>query len=231
MTRAERALAGSWRWIAVLCWLLALSGAAVIIWGRIAAEGHRADQYAAEADRRGSAVSTLAGDVRALRAQVKAKGGTPVAPDPTKAVPNLPARAQVPVPIPGPPGPPGPSGVPGRDAPTITPPPGPSGASGAPGAPGASVTGPPGPAGPSGAPGKDGRDGTDGKDGRNGQPPAGWTFTYNGQTYTCSPVSDFDPDNPRYTCDSSQPSDGNGGGGGGGTGLLGLALDPRRRYA
>jgi hypothetical protein len=96
------------------------------------------------------------------------------------------------------------------------------------------VTGPPGPSGPPGAPGKDGRDGTDGKDGTNGKPPAGWTFTYNGVTYTCSPVSGFDPDSPRYTCDSSQPNPGNGGGdnnSGGGSvgGLLGMALDPNRR--
>jgi hypothetical protein len=91
------------------------------------------------------------------------------------------------------------------------------------------VTGPPGPSGPPGAPGKDGRDGTDGKDGANGKPPAGWTFTYNGVTYTCSPVSDFDESNPRYQCTSDQPqpnpSDTKGGG------LLGMALDPRRRYA
>lgn len=120
-----------------------------------------------EANLRGTAVSTLAGDVRALRAQVLAKGETPVAPDPTQAVEDLPDRAEVPVPIPGPAGPTGatgatgPSGAPGRDG--VDGSPGPSGAPGAdstvPGPQGVQgergekgdtgATGPAGPAGPS----------------------------------------------------------------------------------
>ncbi|MFG3518309.1 hypothetical protein [Streptomyces bobili] len=57
------------QWIAVTCWLLALSGAAVIGWSWYS-------QLADEADRRGEAVSTLASDVRILRAQVTAAGET-----------------------------------------------------------------------------------------------------------------------------------------------------------
>ncbi|MER6064818.1 collagen-like protein [Streptomyces sp. NPDC001792] len=218
MTRAERALARSWRWIAVICWLLALSGGAVIIWGRIAAEGHRADQLAAEADLRGTAVSTLAGDVRALRQQVKAAGKTPVAPDPTRAVPSLSARAEVPVPIPGPPGPsgapgsPGPSGAPGKNGspgPTSTVP-GPSGPPGSPG-PASTVAGPTGPTGPAGPPGKDGKDGEDGKDGAQGPPgppPSGWSFTYtdslgHSTTYNCTPDS---PGSTYYSCTPTSSS-------------------------
>jgi hypothetical protein len=239
MTRANQLLARRWRPIALVAILLFLGGALLLVYVRVQAEAQRADQLAAEADLRGNAVSTLAGDVRLLRAQVRAKGGTPVAPDPSRAVKDLPSRAAVPVPIPGPPGPPGPEGPSGKPAPTITPSPGASGAPGAPGAPGATVTGPPGPSGPAGAPGRDGHDGSngsDGKDGANGKPPAGWTFTYNGAEYTCRPVDGFDPDSPRYTCDSSQPNPGNGdgnGSSGGGSigGLLSMALDPRRRYA
>jgi hypothetical protein len=238
MTRANQLLARRWKPIALVAVLLFLGGAVLLVYVRVQSESDRADQLAGEADLRGAAVATLAGDVRALRAQVKARGGTPVAPDPKEAVPSLSARAAVPVAIPGPPGPPGPAGPSGKPAPTITPSPGASGAPGSPGAPGATVTGPPGPAGPSGAPGKDGRDGsdgTDGKDGANGQPPAGWTFTYNGVDYSCHPVDGFDPDSPRYQCDASQPSNGNSGGGAGGLlglGLLGvggIGLDPSRR--
>lgn len=216
MTRAERALAGHWRWIAVLCWLLALSGAAVIVWDRIEAEAHRADQLAAEADLRGNAVSTLAGDVRALRLQVKAAGKTPVAPDPTKAVPSLSSRAEVPVPIPGPPGPPGPKGDqgnPGKAAPTITPSPGPSGPQGE---PGSTVIGPPGPQGPpgdsiTGPPGPQGERGEQGPPGDRGPAgpaPSGWTFTYTGtlghsETYNCTPDS---PGSTYYSCEPTSSS-------------------------
>ena len=100
MTRAERALAGRWRWIAVFCWLIALSGVAVIGWTWYS-------QLADEADRRGTAVSVLASDVRVLREQVKAAGKTPAAPDPSQAVEDLDDRTRVPVPIPGPQGPQG----------------------------------------------------------------------------------------------------------------------------
>ncbi|MGW9031013.1 collagen-like protein [Streptomyces sp. NPDC055722] len=223
MTRAERALAGRWRWIAVLCWLLALSGAAIIIWGRIASESHRADQLADEADLRGTAVATLAGDVRALRLQVRAAGKTPVAPDPTAAVKNLPDRAAVPVPIPGPQGPKGDKGDPGRPAPTITPSPGPSGAQGE---PGASVTGPPGPQGPPGdsVTGPPGPQGERGEQGPQGDPgPAGPSCP---DGYSLQAPA-YDPDALVCRRDGApQPSNGNGNGGGG---LLSMGLEPQRR--
>jgi hypothetical protein len=142
--------------------LLVLSGAIVLVWLRIDAEARRADRLGAEAGRRGDAVTTLAEDVRILRKQVKAEGGTPAAPDPSRAVDNLPDRVGDPVLVPGPRGPQGASGKP---APTITPSPGPQGAPGAdstvPGPPGADSTVP----GPSGPPGPAGQDGTDGTDG------------------------------------------------------------------
>lgn len=169
MTRTERALAGRWRWIAVFCWLLALSGMAVIGWSWYT-------QLADEADRRGTAVSTLAGDVRVLRAQVQAAGETPKAPDPSQAVEDLDDRTRVPVPIPGPrgpqgePGSPGPSGTPGQDGSNGADgvgSPGPTGAAGTDGVPGpAGPPGEPGPAGPQGEPGPGGADGIDGRDGQ-----------------------------------------------------------------
>lgn len=219
MTRTERALAGHWRSIAVLCWLLALSGAAVIGWSWYS-------QLADEADKRGAAVSTLAGDVRVLRAQIQAAGETPKAPDPSKAVEDLPAREQVPVPIPGPPGEKGEKGDRGEPAPAITPSPGQSGAPGEPGAdstfPGPS--GPPGEPGadstvpgPSGPPGRDGRDGVDGTDGRDGQTcPDG---------YSLQPPAD-DPDALVCRKDGAPPPDEPGNGNGG---LLSAGLDPQRR--
>jgi hypothetical protein len=153
--------------------LLALTGAVLLVYVRVQAEATRANQLADEADLRGTAVTTLAGDVRVLRAQIKARGGTPAAPDPAKAVKNLPDRAEVPVPIPGPPGPPGPKGDPGEPAPTITPSPGASGAAGANGSAGAT-----GPQGPQGEPGADstvpGPQGPQGPEGERGpQGPAG----------------------------------------------------------
>lgn len=167
MTRTERVLARRWKPIALLAFLLALTGAMLLVYVRVQAEASRADQLAAEADLRGNAVSTLAGDVRVLRAQIKAKGGTPAAPDPTKAVKDLPDRAEVPVPIPGPPGPKGDKGDPGKAAPTVTPSPGASGAVGA--------TGPQGPQGEPGAdstiPGPQGEQGPQGERGEQG--PAG----------------------------------------------------------
>jgi hypothetical protein len=209
MTRTQRTIVLHWRGLAVVCAIVALFGVSLVLWHRIDSQDREQDlRYAAatkEADLRGTAVSTLAGDVRALRQQVKAGGETPVAPDPTKAVANLPARAEVPVPIPGPPGPSGPAG---KAAPTITPSPGPTGPAGADGAD-STV---PGPAGPQGAPGADstvpgpqGPQGERGDSGSPGSPPAGWTFTYNGVEYTCSPASGFDESNPRYDCNSDEP--------------------------
>ncbi|MFD9599420.1 collagen-like protein [Streptomyces sp. NPDC059970] len=179
MHRRPDVLVRQWRTFALAAVLLVLSGAVVLVWLRINTADRRADDLATEANRRGSAVSTLAGDVRVLRAQIKAKGGTPAAPDPGRAVADLPDRAQVPVPIPGPAGPRGERGATGpagKDAPTPSAVPGPSGPPGATvtGPPGATVTGPPGPA---GANGKDGKDGADGRDGRDGQTcPAGYTL-------------------------------------------------------
>lgn len=191
MTRAEHALARRWRSLALVCTLVALAGAVLIIWTRISTEADRADQLAAEADRRGTAVTTLATDVRTLRAQVKAAGRTPAAPDPSKAIAGLADRARVPVPIPGPPGSTGPQGKPGPAGPSGSP--GKTGAAGSNGKDGAdsAVSGPAGPAGPAGPPGKDGRDGTNGQDGADG------TDGKNGQTcpdgYSLQPPAD-DPD-------------------------------------
>ncbi|MFD3654321.1 collagen-like protein [Streptomyces sp. NPDC058620] len=159
--RSEGILARRWRSLAVAAVLAVLSGAIVLVWVRIDAEAQRTQQVAAEADRRGDAVGTLAGDVRTLRAQIQAEGGTPAAPDPAAAVDDLPDRVEVPVPIPGPPGArglPGKDGKNGEPGAAVTGPPGPA----VTGPPGPAVTGPPGPA---GADGKDGTDGTDGADG------------------------------------------------------------------
>ena len=185
MTRTDRVLAERRKFHALLTFLLALTGAVLLVYVRVQAETHRGDQLAAEskqakteADLRGKAVSTLAGDVRALRQQVKAEGKTPVAPDPTKAVADLPARAEVPVPIPGPPGPKGDKGDPGKAAPTITPSPGASGAPGATGPqgpqgePGESITGPPGPQGEQGERGEQGPPGPNCPDGYSLQAPS-----------------------------------------------------------
>jgi outer membrane murein-binding lipoprotein Lpp len=192
--------------------LLFLGGGVAVALLLIAKESHRADQLATEADLRGNAVSTLAGDVRALRQQVKAKGETPVAPDPTKAVPSLSSRAEVPVPIPGPPGPKGDKGDPGSPAPTITPSPG---ASGAPG--GAGVPGSAGSPGPAGAQGDPGPAGVDGRDGSDGSPPAGWSYPWTDGTgvthhVTCTRTADSPDDDPQYDCadtstDSPAPTD------------------------
>ncbi|MER5892413.1 collagen-like protein [Streptomyces sp. NPDC001876] len=171
--RTEGILSRRWRSLAVTAVLTILAGAIVLVWLRIEAEADRTLQVAAEADRRGDAVSTLAGDVRVLRAQIQARGGTPAAPDPAAAIEDLPDRVEVPVPIPGPPGPRGATGKAGE-----TGPPGPA-VTGAPG-----PTGPAGPAvtGPAGADGKDGADGATGPRGPAGpecpegyslQPPPG----------------------------------------------------------
>jgi len=211
VTRTERALAGRWRWIAVFCWLLALSGAGVIGWSWYS-------QLADEANKRGTAVSTLAGDVRVLRAQVQAAGETPKAPDPSKAVEDLDDRARVPVPIPGPQGP---KGDPGKPAPTITPSPG---ASGAPGQDGADST-VPGPTGPPGAdstvPGPQGPQGEQGEKGDTGD--RGPTGPACPDGYSLQAPS-YDPDALVCRKDGApDPTPSKGGG------LLSLGLDPSRR--
>jgi hypothetical protein len=163
-------LVRQWRTFALAALLLILTGAVVLVWLRIEAADQRAKQLASEANMRGTAVSTLAGDVRVLRAQIEARGDTPAAPDPERAVDNLPQRTEVPVPIPGPPGPagergepgrpgsdstvPGPTGPPGADS-TV---PGPRGPEGPPGAD-STVPGPAGPRSPRGPPGQSCPDG------------------------------------------------------------------------
>lgn len=177
MTRTEQVLYRSRHLLWMTAALLILGGGVTLSLLLIHRESSARQEVAHEADLRGTAVSTLAGDVRALRSQLQADGKTPSAPDPAKAVDDLPARAAVPVPKPGPPGPPGPSGDPGRPgkaAPTVTPSPGPPGTRGEQGAD-STVPGPagadstvPGPSGPPGPPGAAGRDGTDGRNGQDG---------------------------------------------------------------
>jgi hypothetical protein len=173
MTRTERTIVLHWRSLVTLCAIVTLFGISWALWHRVDAADRGYRDAVAEADRRGDAVSTLAGDVRALRQQLKAKGQTPVAPDPSKAVEDLPDRIEVPVPIPGPrgpagvPGKAGPSGSPGEDGSDGV------GESGAPGSDGAAgppgPQGEPGPAGAAGPQGEPGRAGADGADGRDGQ--------------------------------------------------------------
>ncbi|MBW8701896.1 hypothetical protein MBT84_20010 [Streptomyces sp. MBT84] len=222
MTRTQQVLAHRWKPIALLAFLMALTGAVLIVYVRVQSEAHRADQLADEADLRGTAVSTLAGDVRALREQVKAEGKTPVAPDPTRAVPSLSDRAQVPVPIPGPPGPqgdpgsPGPTGSPGANGKNGQP-----GQTGSPGEPGASgPSGPAGPAGPQGETGPQGPEGPQGPPGADGRDGQGCPTGYSWQ----APADD--PDALVCRRDGApQPSSKKG------LGLLSEGLDPRRRYA
>ena len=229
MTRGQRVCHESRQLLWGVAILLFLGGAIAVSY-LLVDRSRLADQLAQEADLRGQAVSTLAGDVRALRAQVRAKGGTPVAPDPTKAVKDLPSRAEVPVPIPGPPGPAGPSGKP---APTITPSPGPSGAPGRPGTD-STVPGPSGPPGPAGAAGQDG---TNGRDGAAGRPPSGWSYTWTDGTgvthhVTCTRTADSPDDAPTYDCtDTSTETPPPGNSGSQGAGLLALwGVTQRRPY-
>lgn len=219
MKRTQKALYRARHLLWALAILLFLGGAAAVSW-LLVDRAELADRLAHEADLRGTAVSTLAGDVRALREQVRQQGATPVAPDPTKAVEDLPARSEVPVPIPGLPGPPGPPGPSGSA--------GPSGAPGQPGADGEAgargltgAVGPSGPAGPAGAAGEQGPAGPagpagqDGTDGRDGQTcPAGYSLKapdYDPAALVCRKDSDPQPE------DSESPSP------------LAFALDPQRR--
>ena len=227
MTRTQTALAQRWRGLAVAAVLLVLSGAVLLVWLRIDAEERRAEQLAAEATLRGEAVRTLASDVRALRAQITGQGGTPVVPDPAEAVEDLPDRAAIPVTGPpgprgergpsGPPGSPGPpgkegeDGQPGSPGPTGAPgrdgedgrdgTPGRDGEDGQPGAAGPpgpqGERGEPGPPGPQGEPGPPGEQGPPGPRGETGPPPAGWSFTYLGVTYECTPDAEG---SAHYTC-------------------------------
>jgi hypothetical protein len=219
VTRTELVLYRTRYLLWVTAALLILGGGVALSLLLIHRESDAREQVAREADLRGTAVSTLAGDVRALREQVKAAGKTPVAPDPTRAVDNLPARTEVPVPIPGPQGAPGrtgsagPSGAPGRNGAA-----GPSGAVGPEGAAGppgpAGAPGAAGPAGPAGQDGKDGANGADGSDGRDGQTcPDGYSLqapSYDPDALVCRKDGAPDP----------SPTD---------TTPQALALDPQRR--
>ncbi|MFJ8844358.1 collagen-like protein [Streptomyces cyaneofuscatus] len=205
MTRTQHLLYRRRYLLWITAALLALGGGLAVAFLQIQGAEGRATELATEADRRGDAVTTLAGDVRTLRAQIQARGGTPAAPDPAQAVDDLPARAEVPVPIPGPPGPAGtrgergPAGEAGQDGAAATPVPGPSGAAGTPGRPGAdsAVPGPAGPAGPAGPPGPAGKDGEDGAAGRDGPVGRDGAPGRDGQTcpdgYSLKPPPD-DPD-------------------------------------
>ncbi|MFF4347154.1 collagen-like protein [Streptomyces sp. NPDC001530] len=173
MNGFQRLLALRWRSIFLVCVLIALSGVAVILWARIDAGDRRAEELRSEADRRGKALSTLADDVRALRAQVEAGGGTPAAPDPSEAVDHLVDRVRVPAGSPGAPGAKGDrgaggkAGAAGERGPRGEPgPPGPSGSPGASGVPG--TDGSPGPAGPPGPQGEQGEQGYQGQPGAAG---------------------------------------------------------------
>jgi hypothetical protein len=198
MTNTELALYRSRHTLWIVAILLFLGGAIAVSW-LLVDRSRINDQLSNEANLRGQAVSTLAGDVRALRQQVKAGGETPVAPDPTKAVKNLPDRVEVPVPIPGPPGPKGDTGAAGKPAPTITPAPGVSGQPGSAGSAGpAGPQGEAGAAGPVGPQGDRGEKGDTGDTGATGPAPSGWTYTDGaGVTYNCTPDSDG---STHYTC-------------------------------
>lgn len=165
MTRTEGALYRHRALLWIVAALLFLGGGLGVAFIRIDREQNRADLAVAEANLRGDAVSTLAGDVRVLRAQVQAHGATPAVPDPTKAVPSLTARAEVPVPIPGPSGPRGVQGSPGPSGAAGSP--GRNGSPGATGAPG--VAGSPGAAGPAGPAGPQGEAGPAGPQGPQGE--------------------------------------------------------------
>lgn len=177
MTRTELVLYRNRRLLLLTAVLLVLGGGVALSLILIGREADARRELATEANLRGDAVSVLAGDVRALREQVKAEGQVPVAPDPTTAVEDLPDRAEVPVPIPGPPGADGEDGEPGKPGASGSP--GSDGRDGADGEPGAvgpsGAVGPAGPPGPQGEPGpagpqgEAGADGSDGVDGRDGQ--------------------------------------------------------------
>jgi hypothetical protein len=223
VTQAERTIVQHWRGLATLCAIVALFGFAWATWHRMDADRAASDRrYAAaaeEADKRGDAVSTLAGDVRALRQQVQAEGKTPVAPDPSRAVEDLPARAEVPVPIPGPrgatgakgdPGEPGASGAPGQD--------GEDGADGTPGETGATgpqgETGPMGPSGPQGDQGPQGEQGPPGPAGQSCPEGYSWqTPSYDPYAKVCRQDGAPEPEEPGNSGSSPQS----------------LALDPQRR--
>lgn len=200
MTRTQRAFADRWRQWAVFAALLVLAAGVIWVSSRISAEVEARERAITEADKRGDAVTTLADDVRVLRAQLEAAGKKPKAPDPSRAVKDLPDRVKVPVSIPGPRGPAGRGekgdrGEPGQPAPTITPRDGRDGAD-------STVPGPQGEKGEPGAdstvPGPQGDKGDPGEQGPPGPAPSGWSFTYRGTDYECTPDGDG---SGHYGCD------------------------------
>ncbi|NML55414.1 collagen-like protein [Streptomyces sp. R302] len=193
MTRTERLLYRRRTLLWIVAALLFLGGGLGLAFLQIDRASSRADllaaqatEIAAEADLRGAAVSVLAIDVRQLRSQIQADGGTPLAPDPDRAVDDLPQRSEVPVQIvgergpAGPQGPRGPQGDPGQSVtgpagsagqPGASGPPGPAGEPGPGGTPG--PAGPVGPSGPAGPPGAVGPSGQTCPTGYTLQPPPG----------------------------------------------------------
>jgi hypothetical protein len=184
VSRFQRVLALRWRSISLVCVLIALSGVAVVLWARIDAGDRRADELRVEADRRGDAVSTLAQDVRALRAQVEAGGGTPAAPDPSDAVDDLLDRVRVPAAAHGAPGARGERGATGAGGEA-----GPGGERG-----GRGSRGEPGPQGPSGSPGPAGQPGEKGFPGTDGAKGADGTDGADGSDGTDGPAGPPGPD-------------------------------------
>lgn len=221
MTRTELVLYRNRRLLLLTAVLLVLGGGVALSLILIGREADARRELATEADLRGTAVSTLAGDVRALREQVLGEGEIPVAPDPTTAVEDLPDRAEVPVPIPGPAGPDGEDGEdgePGKTGPSGTP--GNDGQAGATGPPGATgPTGPQGDVGPQGPVGPQGERGEKGDTGDTGeQGPPGPACP---DGYSLQPPAD-DPDALVCRRDSAPDEpDGNA--------PQAVALDPQRR--
>lgn len=224
MTRTQRVLHERRVLLWIVAALLFLGGGLGVAFLLIEREAGLREQATVEADLRGEALSVVAGDVRALRAQVEAGGETPVAPDPTKAVEDLEDRIEVPVPIPGPrgadgspgpsgsPGKTGASGIPGRDGSagadsTVSGPSGPPGAD-------STVPGPAGPVGPQGERGEQGDTGERGPAGASCEDGYSWqTPSYDPDARVCRRDGAPDPS------ESPSPSSA-------------AALDPRRlQYA
>ncbi|MGH2690382.1 MAG: hypothetical protein ACRDKW_16475 [Actinomycetota bacterium] len=175
---------------------LARSG---LLWRQVDLDHEAADAQAASRERQ-EIVDTLVRDVEALRQQVLEAGEVPVVPPPEDRIEDLPELVG-PIGPRGFPGLPGPPGLPGEVGPagansTVPGPQGPAGAdstvSGPQGPAGADST-IPGPAGPAGAA---------------GEPPLSWTFTFPpGIEHTCTRTDPFDPDQPTYTCTTSEGTD------------------------
>jgi hypothetical protein len=162
-----------------------------------------------------TAIAKLSTSLDQTRAQLQAHGVTPSAPPATTIVKDVPgAQGQPGASIVGPQGPPGrdgvspdPTQIAALAASMVHPIPGPSGPPGVAGKD-STVPGPqgpagansnvPGPAGPQGAPGQDSTvPGPKGDKGDTGPAPTGWTFTFMGVPYNCTPNS---PGSTQYSC-------------------------------